>query len=418
MKKLKYYTIIFALAVIIAGVFVTNSAVAYAEQSFAPWNVTAEIYYGDEVYRYDLSKQIDGMEFEADIRGFYLGYNGRKNLANGLLKQGLDPICVYQYLLPNFDKILKRFNYVCCDRTDSAVNFSPRGFSYGKSCDGVKIDADKLFEEMISCRGHFKRIALPLKYDRAITAEQLKRNTVLKGKFTTTYYNSGENRCFNIALSAKAIDGITVKSGQTFSFNEVVGARTEANGYKNAKVIMDGGYTDGVGGGVCQTSTTLYNALLLAGLLPKASQHTLVSGYVKAGFDAMVADGVADLTFVNTTNHDLYISAKVSGKTVTFTVYGEPNEYDIVRESVEQRQPFNVVEIVDKTRFPELVYDDQIKVITNGSDGVKTKSYLKYYKNGVLVKTQLIRSNSYKRVDKVIARGAEPRAEQPSALLP
>ena len=103
MKKLKYYTIIFALAVIIAGVFVTNSAVAYAEQSFAPWSVTADIYYGDDVYRYYLSKQIDGMEFEADIRGFYLGFNARKNLAAGLLKLGLEPICVYQYLLPNFD---------------------------------------------------------------------------------------------------------------------------------------------------------------------------------------------------------------------------------------------------------------------------------------------------------------------------
>lgn len=414
MNKLKYYTIIFALAVIIAGAFVTlGTTVAYAEQSVAPWNVTVDVYYGDDVYSYDLSKQINGLELEADARGFYLGYNARKRLADGLLAQGFDSACAYEYLLPNFNKLLNRFCYVNRNRLDAVVSFSADGFRYVEGRDGVEIDVDALFDKMISCRGKHIQINLPLKYDRAITTEQLKRNTSVKGKFTTTFYNSGENRCFNIALSTRALNGITVKSGEEFSFNKTVGARTESNGYKNAKIIMDGEYTDGVGGGVCQTSTTLYNALLLAGLSPKARQHTLVSSYVAAGFDAMVADGVADLTFVNTTDHDVYIGGKVNGKTVTFTVYGEPNEYDIVRESVEQRQPFGIVEIVDKERFPELVYDDQIKVITNGSDGVKTKSYLKYYKNGVLIKTELIRSNSYKRVDKVVARGYEHREDLP-----
>ena len=160
---------------------------------------------------------------------------------------------------------------------------------------------------------------------------------------------------------------------------------------------------------MCQVSTTLYNALLLAGFIPKASQHTLVSGYVMAGFDAMVAYGSTDLTFVNNTEHNVYIQGKTQGKTVTFTIYGEPSEYEIKRENVEERTPFETVEIVDKSKYPELVYADQTKVITNGSDGVKTKSYLKYYKNGRLVKTKLIRTNSYKKVDKVIARGTFER---------
>ncbi|MDE7454956.1 MAG: VanW family protein [Clostridia bacterium] len=410
MSKQKYLQLtIFALAVI-AGVFVllgTNTA--YAKQALKPWNVDVEIVYGNDVFRYNLEEQIADVTYEADTRGFYLGYNGRKTLCDTLLEQGLDNLCVYEYLLPNYKQIAKRFDYVCKQKIDAEVTFSANGFVYSTPQDGVSIDVDKLFDLMIKSGGKHTKIFLPLTIDKAVTVAELKQNTVLKGSFTTTYYNSGENRCFNVALATKSLDGITVAPDEEFSFNKTVGARTTENGYKNAKVIMDGNYTDGVGGGVCQVSTTLYNALLLAGFIPKACQHSLISSYVMAGFDAMVSDGGSDLKFVNNTCHNIYIAGKIKGKTVTFTIYGEPNEYKIVRENVEERQPFGVVNIVDKAKYPDLIYDDEMRVITNGSDGVKSKSYLKYYKDGVLIDTKLIRSNNYKRVDKVVAHGYVPR---------
>lgn len=406
---------IFALAVLFAGAFFALSEVgAYAEQSRAPWNVDAEIEYGGDVFRYDLSVQIKGIEQEAQSRGFYLGYNGKKALANRLLASGLEKAAVYEYLLPNFTRITNRFSYVNRVRTDAEASFSSKGFSYSDSQDGVSIDVDKLFEQMISCRGRRTKISLPLTIDKATTVADVKKYTVKKSGFTTTFYNSSANRCHNISLAVKSIDGLTVHPNETFSFNAAVGERTERNGYKNAKVISNGAYTDGVGGGVCQVSTTLYNALLLAGFVPKASQHSLVSSYVMAGFDAMVADNAVDLTFVNDTNHNIYISGKTQGKTVTFTIYGEPNEYEIKRENTEEREPFKTKEIVDNVKYPELVYVDQTQVVVNGSDGVKSKSFLKYYKNGELVFTRLIRVNSYKRVDKVIARGALPRPQEPA----
>ena len=174
-------------------------------------------------------------------------------------------------------------------------------------------------------------------------------------------------------------------------------------------MILDGQYTDGLGGGVCQVSTTLYNALLLSGFIPKAVQHTLVSSYVMAGFDAMVSYGTADLTFVNDTPYPVYIKGETHNKVVTFTIYGQPNSYEIVRENDEVRERFATKYIVDKVSYPELIYDDQTRVVRNGSDGVKTKSYLCYYKDGVLVMRKQIRSNSYKRVDKVIAHGYKQR---------
>ena len=273
----------------------------------------------------------------------------------------------------------------------------------------MSVNEDDLFYALLRSDCTTTRIKLPLVYDKAVTVAELKRNTVLKGTFTTRYPNSGVNRCYNIARSTGSINGITVYPNETFSFNKTVGARTEKNGYKQAKVIMDGQYTDGVGGGVCQVSTTLYNALLLANFIPSASAHSLVSSYVKAGFDAMVSYGSADLTFVNDTGHPVYIQGVIKDKSVTFNVYGVPNKYRVERESVEVRDKFSTSEIVDKVKYPELVYTDQTKVVINGSDGVKSQSYLKYYLDGVLTESRLIRKNTYKRVDCVIARGYAER---------
>ena len=385
-----------------ASVFACNSA--YAE-AFSPWNVRCEIRHGGDVFSYDLQQNVGENADEAAKRGFYLGYNGKKRLYDTLIEYGLEPLAVYEYLLPNFSEALDHFSYVNRDKTDATVSFGKGGFSYKEGRDGVSIDAKKLFEAALSGRGKVVKIDLPLVIDKAVTVADLKRNTVKRASFTTTYYNSGANRCFNIDKATDALNGVTVGVGETFSFNNTVGARTEARGYKTSKVIQDGNYTEGVGGGVCQVSTTLYNALLLAGFIPKASQHSLISGYVKAGFDAMVSYGVADLTFVNDTNHPIYVAATTSNKTVTFTIYGEPCAYRIERESVEEREKFRTVEIVDRQKYPDLIYTDQTRIVTSGSDGVKTQSYLKYYLGDKLIETKLIRKNTYKRVDQVIARG-------------
>ena len=407
------FTFTIMLAVI-ASIFVCDER-ADAE-SVAPWNVQFTVEHGSNVYRYNLANEIVGLEREADSRGFYLGSKAKRQLCSKLLSMQVDELAAYDYLLPNFSKVVQRFNYVNRDKKDAAVYFNKQGFSYHEGCDGVQINIQQLFDLALNSNGKNVRFALPLTIDKALTVHELRQNTVLKSTFSTQYANSGENRCYNIAKAADAIDGTTVGVGETFSFNTTVGDRTLERGYRMSKVILDGNYTEGVGGGVCQVSTTLYNALLLAGIIPRAVQHSLVSSYVKAGFDAMVSYGSADLTFTNNTNHPIYIAAITQGKSVTFTIYGEPNEYRIERESVEQRDKFTTTYVVDTEKYPELIYTDQTKVVTSGSDGVKTKSYLKYYQGNKLVATKLIRTNSYKRVDQVIARGAQQRPSEDMEL--
>ena len=114
--------------------------------------------------------------------------------------------------------------------------------------------------------------------------------SVMRAEFTTSYKTSSEGRKFNIAFGASKIDGFIVKSGGIFSFNEVVGQRSTKAGFKEAKIILDGDFVNGIGGGVCQLSTTVYNAALLADMeIIEVHSHSLQIAYVKPGFDAMVS---------------------------------------------------------------------------------------------------------------------------------
>ena len=139
----------------------------------------------------------------------------------------------------------------------------------------------------------------------------------------TTYFGGNANRNENIRIAAGELSGILVKSGQSFSFNEAVGSRVPSAGYKTATVIVEGRMQQDIGGGVCQVSSTLYNAILLAGLTPTVrTSHFYPSAYVPAGLDATVADGQIDFQFKNTLPHNVYLLSSVYGSALTIYVLG------------------------------------------------------------------------------------------------
>jgi vancomycin resistance protein YoaR len=159
--------------------------------------------------------------------------------------------------------------------------------------------------------------------------------TYQRGAFTTYYLEQSKERASNIALATATISGTLVLPNEEFSFNKVVGERTEKRGYKIAKVIKGDSFVDGVGGGVCQVSTTLYNAVLLSGLeVKEVHRHTLAVGYVKKSFDAMVSYNFADLKFINTTAKPILIVGWAGGGAVKFAIYGTKSNQKISLESV------------------------------------------------------------------------------------
>lgn len=172
-----------------------------------------------------------------------------------------------------------------------------------------------------------------------ITSEMLAPVDTMLGTFTTAYGSSTRNRCTNIETAAAAIDGTVLAPGETFSFNKIVGPRSEDNGFRTAPVIIDGQLSEGTGGGVCQVSTTLYNAVLLSNLpIVARSHHSLPSHYVAAGRDATVSYGAIDFRFRNNMQAPIVIEAKPSNRHLTMRILGQ-GPAPVVRIVTSDRQP-------------------------------------------------------------------------------
>ncbi|MBQ1867620.1 MULTISPECIES: VanW family protein [Selenomonas] len=166
------------------------------------------------------------------------------------------------------------------------------------------------------------KVELEPKEDKPfILDEDIANIDAVLGSYTTRFYPG--DRGDNIGLAASHLQGALIRSQATLSFNNIVGQRTRAAGYKNAGVIVNGEPAVDVGGGVCQVSSTLYNAILLAGLKPtERSNHSLPSSYVPAGRDATVADGLLDFVFQNPLPHPVVLRVSNSGSALTIYVLG------------------------------------------------------------------------------------------------
>ncbi|MCH5155153.1 MAG: VanW family protein [Clostridiales bacterium] len=238
-----------------------------------------------------------------------------------------------------------------------------------------------------------------------ITADMLRAELLPRSTYTTDFSGSTEERAHNIKLALSKIDGIVIPAGETLSFNSIVGERTEANGYKKAKIIVDGKYTDGYGGGVCQASTAVYNAALTAGLNCIANAHSICPSYCPAGLDAMISS-ISDLLITNTTTHSVYISTCVAGRKGTVRIFGEKPEYTIEPESVVvNTEKYEEKEQVDYEYkyFDRGAASGSRLLVSQGKDGIISETYVNLYKDGKPIKRVKVRENAYKAVPQIIA---------------
>lgn len=229
----------------------------------------------------------------------------------------------------------------------------------------------------------------------------------LLSEYTTIYDPSNKNRSNNLSISAEKIDGTIVMPGEIFSYNQTVGERTIAAGYKEAGAYAGGRVVQDVGGGICQTSSTLYNAALLANLeIVDRSNHQFLTSYVSASRDATVAWGSIDFQFKNTRTYPIRIEAEAKNGVCKMAIYGikEETEYEVLIQSVVNSYlPYTTVYEDD----PTLAEGKEV-VEQSGYTGCTSEAYRILKLNGEVVSKTLLSKDTYDPMTRIIRRGTKP----------
>ena len=224
--------------------------------------------------------------------------------------------------------------------------------------------------------------------------------------FTTMYDPGDRDRSTNLNLACQKLNGKVIMPGETFSYNKTLGPRTVAAGYKNGKVYENGKVVDGIGGGICQISSTLYNAVLMANLeIVERRNHQFVTSYVGPGRDATVVYGVTDFKFKNTRTYPIRLVASSKNGVATISIFGikEENEYTFeFKTSKVSTIPFTTQYIEDST----LAAGKEV-VEQKGTNGQITETYIIKKLNGKVVSTKLLSKDTYSAMTRIVRRGTK-----------
>ena len=238
------------------------------------------------------------------------------------------------------------------------------------------------------------------------SAEELANIKDLLGSFTTSFSTSGSNRCKNVSSGASHINGTVLYPGEEFSAYETVSPFTEANGYAMAGSYLKGEVVDSMGGGICQVSTTLYNAVLRAELnVTERSPHSMTVHYVDLSEDAAIAGTYKDFKFVNSTEYPIYIEGyTTSDKKITFNIYGKETRDKNRTISFESQ-------MVSETPATTILQEDAGQgigykaVSSKGSSGYVAELYKIVKVNGVETDRIKVNKSTYKGTNRVVTYG-------------
>ena len=223
----------------------------------------------------------------------------------------------------------------------------------------------------------------------------------------STYFSStDQNRNYNIALAAGKLDNIILAPGELFSFNRLVGEANLGAGFKEAPVIVQGRVVPGPGGGICQVSSTLYHAALLAGVsIEERHNHGLPVGYLPPGYDATIAYDYLDLKFRNNKPYYLLIHLQVFENAIKATIFGSPSpteKIEVVTQGLQRIEP--PVKYEQRADQP-VTYQ---RVVQVGKPGFTVETVRIFYENGQEIKREFLGKDHYMPTPQIIAVGTLP----------
>ncbi len=333
------------------------------------------------------------IEAASDLRSYPLSFTTKQDYDHDALRAMADGIA----------------NYVKTDPVNSSVvsfDFSTKTFSFSEDRPGARISADELYSRLTGLldSGVTKTTVRiePEKVIADVTRTELMNSFGLVSAYTTST-TSNANRNKNIEISARAISGITVLPGEIFSFNGATGERTAAKGYKDAPAISGGQSKDETGGGVCQTSSTLFNAVVRANLeIIERNPHAWPSSYVEKGFDATVNWPGLDFKFRNNTDWPVFIIAGYSNRKVTVNIYGmtlgQDIRIDLESELVRTIPKPTGTNYVLNTSLP---YGESRKTVS-AREGYEVKTWKVWYQGKRELKREVLFTTTYKAYQETV----------------
>lgn len=387
-------------------------------------NIDITLRYKDKEWKYnsdDLVVSTNVHTLVDDAFRYQLVSKDNKKRLNEVERVGVNYDLAFNKIFVNFkDKVDEIKNEIEIEPVNSEVEFLPDSkeiFKISKSQNGLKLNEEKLYSEIEKQFKNSNVINVELEtiqVSPSVLEDSFNGKLELLGEFSTDLSTSKGGRKHNVSLALSKFNGKIINANEEISFNEVTGPQTAETGYQSAIVIQNGQYVEGIGGGICQASTTLYNALLLSGTeIDEVHKHTLPVGYVELSLDAMVNEGTADLKFKNISDEPIYIKAYVDGDRAYAKVYGKPLEDGVsFKRSVELVRTIphkgdKIIKDENGDYSDKVTYIGEYFRLSYPKEGYEAKGYLEKYINGELVSKEMVRHEIYEPKQGILIEGTK-----------
>jgi vancomycin resistance protein YoaR len=310
-----------------------------------------------------------------------------------------------------FQAQLDKFRFLERPPQDARVRFVNGQVQITPEQDGWTLARDESLRNLLNALQELPaaRTVFPLAMQTTpprITSDQLSTITGVVASYTTRFPGYQVQRNHNIRLAASALDGRVLMPGERLSYNQAVGKRTLKQGFRPAPVIIRGEKRLGIGGGICQVSSTLFNAALLGDLkIVRRVNHSIPVDYVPLGRDATVSDTGIDFVIENPFEYPMALSTELGRSSLTIRILGSPQPgRRVVLRTERVRLPSPPVQHVFDPNLPE----GKQRVMKKGSAGFRVVLWREVYENGVLVKRERVATSTYRAQPRVIAVGRKP----------
>lgn len=386
-------------------------------------NINLKYTYNEEL----LNKMIDDIELKIPNSVIQPNYCIEDNIliitkgksGNSINKEDLKQKIINQSILENNNDIIninfiqKEPEEINIEKIYKEVYTEPMNAYYIKEpfqifphVNGINFDLEKAKEILKEEKEEYEinlEITIPEVTTNKIGTEAFPH---LLSSFTTKYDASNIARSTNLELAMEKLNGVMVNPGETFSYNKTLGKRTTQAGYKEAGGYAGGKVVQTLGGGICQISSTLYDAVVYANLeIVERHNHMFLAGYVGAGQDATVVYGALDFQFKNTRNYPIVIKTNIGNGIAKIEIYG-------IKEEIEYQVEIST-KILSYTPYKEVYEKDSTlkkgtqRILQKGMNGCKSITYKILKFNGAEVAREVLSSDTYDPMNKIIKVGTK-----------